>query len=67
MNILQKRLQELMMQNAQLREEIQKLQEVTKKQLRTAERKDLKELPGKKGERAHDRLHKLLGKYLGRK
>lgn len=67
MDILNKKIQELQFQNAILREELQKLQEVTKKQLKTAEAKDLKELPGKKGKAAHNRLHKLLGSYLGRK
>jgi len=67
MDILQKTILKLQFQNAQLREQIQKLQEVTKKELKTAEDKDLKELPGKPGEQAHDKLHKLLGKYLGRK
>jgi len=66
MNRLQKRIQELQFQNAQLKEEIQKLQEVTKKQLRAAEDEDLKEFPGKRGKRAHSKLHKLLGKYLNR-
>lgn len=67
MDIVQKKLMELQIENAGLRQELQKLQEVTKKQLKTAENKDLKELPGKKGEEAHSRLHKLLGQYLGRK
>jgi hypothetical protein len=67
MDILQKTILKLQFQNAQLREQIQKLQEVTKKELKTAEDKDLKELPGKPGEQAHNKLHKLLGKYLGRK
>jgi hypothetical protein len=67
MDILQKTILKLQFQNAQLREQIQKLQEVTKKELKTAEDKDLKELPGKPGEQAHNKLHKILGKYLGRK
>jgi hypothetical protein len=66
-NIFQKKIQALQLANAQLREELQKLQEVTKKQLKNAEDKDLKELPGKEGESAHNKLHSLLGKYLGRK
>ena len=66
-NVLQKRIQELQFQNAQLKEELQKLQEVSKKQLKRAENKDLQELPGKNGEQAHNKLHALLGKYLGRK
>lgn len=67
MNKLQKTILELHIENIKLKKEIQKLQEVTKKQLKKAEDKDLKELPGKSGEQAHNKLHKLLGKYLGRK
>jgi hypothetical protein len=67
MNILQKLIQKLQIENANLREELQKLQEVSKAEIRAAEKVDLKELPGKRGEAAHNKLHKLLGKYLKKK
>jgi len=65
--VIYKKIKQLQLENAFLKQEIQKLQEVTKKELKKAEDKDLKELPGKPGEQAHNKLHKLLGKYLGGK
>jgi hypothetical protein len=65
--VIYKKIKQLQLENAFLKQEMQKLQEVTKKQLKNAEDKDLKELPGKEGESAHNKLHSLLGKYLGRK
>jgi hypothetical protein len=38
--------------------------EITKAELKAAEAQDLKELPGAKGEAAHKRLHKTIGKFL---
>ena len=66
-NILQKRIQELQFQNAQLKEELQKLQEVTKKDLAKANKKDLLELPSKEGEQAHKKLHSTIVDFLKRK
>lgn len=67
MDTLQKRIQELQFQNAQLREELQKLQEVTKRDLAKANKKDLLELPGKKGEEAHQNLHSTIVNFLKKK
>jgi hypothetical protein len=38
--------------------------EITKADLKAAEAQDLKELPGAKGEAAHKRLHKTIGKFI---
>lgn len=38
--------------------------EITKADLKAAEAQDLKELPGKAGEAAHNKLHKTIGKFI---
>ena len=38
--------------------------EITKADIKAAEAQDLKELPGKAGEAAHNKLHKTIGKFI---